>query len=71
MKELGDISRDVLFLQISNARYHWPIEALEFYYENNIKIIDWPPYSLDINPIKNIWANMKRKIAGKKIYNYK
>ena len=23
-----------------NARYHWSIEALEFYYENNIKIID-------------------------------
>ena len=37
MKELGDISRDVLFLLIDNARYHWSIEALEFYYENNIK----------------------------------
>ena len=23
MKELRDISRDVLFLQIDNARYHW------------------------------------------------
>ena len=33
MKELRDISRDVLFLQIDNARYHWLIEALEFYYE--------------------------------------
>ena len=31
MKELRDISRDVLFLQIDNARYHWSIEALEFY----------------------------------------
>ena len=34
-KELRDISRDVLFLQIGNARYHWPIKALEFYYKNN------------------------------------
>ena len=42
MKELRDISRDVLFLQTDNARYHWSIEALEFYYENNIKVIDWP-----------------------------
>ena len=33
-KELRDISRDVLSLQIDNARYHWQIEALEFYYEN-------------------------------------
>ena len=29
MKELRDISRDVLFLQIDNARYNWSIEALE------------------------------------------
>ena len=65
MNELRYISRDVLFLQIDNARYHWSIEALEFYYENNIKIIDWPPYSPDLNPIKSIWAVMKRKIAGK------
>ena len=44
------------FFKIDNARYHWSIEALEFYYENNIKIIDWPPYSPDLNPIENIWA---------------
>ena len=65
MKELRDISRDVLFLQIGNARYHWLIEALEFYYENNIKIIDWPPYCPNLNLIENIWVIMKRKIAGK------
>ena len=65
MKELRDISRDVLFLQIDNVRYHWSIEALEFYYENNIKIIDWPSYSPDLNPIENIWTVMKRKIAWK------
>ena len=29
MKELRDISRDILFLQIDNSRYHWSIEALE------------------------------------------
>ena len=41
------------------------IEALEFYYEMNIKIIDWPLSFLGLNPIENIWAIMKRKIAGK------
>ena len=64
-KELRDISKDVLFLKIDNARYHWSIEALEFYYENNIKIIDWPSYSPALNQIENIWAIMKKKIAGK------
>ena len=65
MKELRNISRDLLFLQIDNARYHSSIEALEFYYENNIKMIDWPSYSPNLNPIENICAIMKRKIAGK------
>ena len=65
MKELRDILRDVLFLQIDNARYHWSIEAFQFYYENNIKIIDWPPYFPDLNPIENIWAIIKRKIPEK------
>ena len=65
MKEFIDISRDVLFLQIDNAKYHWSIEALEFYYENNIKIIDWPLYSPDLNVIVNIWVIMKRIIGWK------
>ena len=41
------------------------IEALEFYYENNINMIDWPPFSPGLNPIENTWAIMKRKIVGK------
>ena len=53
MKEFRDISRDALFLQIDSARYHWSVEALKFYYENNIKIIDWPPYFPDLNPIES------------------
>ena len=65
MKELRDISRDFLFLQIGNARYHWSIEAHEFYNKDNIKIIDWPPYSPYLNLIENIWVIMKRKIARK------
>ena len=67
MKELRDISKEVLFLQIDNARYHWSIEALEFYYENNIKIINWPSYPPYLNPIENIWDIIKRKIAGKNL----
>ena len=65
MKKLRDISKDVLFLQNDNAIYHWSIDAIEFYYESNIKIIDWPPYSPDLNPIENIWPFKKRKIALK------
>ncbi|CZT13847.1 uncharacterized protein RAG0_17344 [Rhynchosporium agropyri] len=27
--------------------------------EMNIRVMSWPPYSLDLNPIENLWALMK------------
>ena len=44
---------DTVYLQIDNARYHWTIDVVELYKENNIKVIDWLQYSPDLNPIKN------------------
>ena len=46
--------------------YHWTIKVLEFYKENNIKVIDWPPYSPDLNLIENVWAIMKKELNGRK-----
>ena len=51
---------------MDNVRYHWTKEALEFYHENNIKLIDWPSYSGDLNPIENVWVLMKVKLEGRK-----
>ena len=64
MKEI--IESDNIYLQMDNAKYHWTTDAFQFYYEKNVKLIDWPPYSPDLNPIENVWALMKRKISGRK-----
>ncbi len=34
---------------------------------NNIKTIDWPGNSPDLNPIKNCWAHIKNMLAKKDI----
>ena len=32
-------------------------------HENQIKCIDWPGYSPDLNPIENLWSIMKGRLA--------
>ena len=42
------------------------MEALQFYKDNKITVIDGPPYSPDLNPIENLWAFIKSKLGFKK-----
>ena len=38
------LNNDEVMRQKDNARYYWITKALEFYNNNGIKVIDWPPY---------------------------
>ena len=31
--------------------------------ENEIRVIDWPPYSPDLSPIENVWAVLKYRLC--------
>ena len=59
---MNKIMKNSVILQFDNDQKHRSLKALEFYKENNIKIIDWPNNSLDLYPIENIWAKIKNKL---------
>ncbi len=50
-------------LQQDNARCHTAKATTNYFKENNIKTLDWPPYSPDLNPIENIWSLIKRNLS--------
>ena len=51
---------------MDNTKYYWATEALQFYYEKGVKLINWPLYSFDLNLIENVWDLMKKKICETK-----
>lgn len=47
--------QDNVPIYISNKLKAW-------FADNSIKLLDWPPYSLDLNPIENLWFLFKEGV---------
>jgi len=58
-------------LQEDNDPKHRSKIATKWKNENSIKVLQWPAYSPDLNPIENIWSILKLKIAYKNIRTVK
>ncbi|RPA91581.1 hypothetical protein L873DRAFT_1868353 [Choiromyces venosus 120613-1] len=57
-RELGE---EEVFLIIDNAKTHLPF--IRWLRKHRITLLEIPPYSLDFNPIGNIWSLIKDKLS--------
>ena len=54
---------------MDNHPVHKSLKIFKFK-EKGIKVINFPPYSLDLNPIGNIWGKIEKKNYEKRVSDF-
>ena len=37
--------------------------------DNQVKVLEWPSQNPDLNPIENVWAELKKRVRAKRSTN--
>lgn len=56
--------RPPVFMQ-DNAPIHRARTVMDWFEENNVEVMEWPPYSPDLNPIEHVWRKVKEGLQDR------
>ena len=57
-QKLHDTIGKPMFME-DNPKVHTADVGMEFWGDHNVQVMEWPPYSSDLNPIEHYWRRLK------------